>query len=187
MTATEAIEAPAHSRSLHPSNKIKFYMNPPMLPSCCWICNGTPDGLKQYVDIGIQQDDYGAVYICTDCLEPLMQGLAYVPLAEFETLQEQNQALIEENEKQANRLDFYDSLISGISSVRPDLDLHSPWDTNSDKESERSDPGSSEDEGPIDPEPIVAELGITESDSSGGFEESSESTDDDSGNTGIGL
>jgi hypothetical protein len=178
---TEAIEAPLHSRSLDASNKIKFYMNPPMLPSCCWICNGTPDGVKQYVDIGIQQDYYGAVYICTDCLQPLMQGLAYVPLAEFETLQEQNQALIAENEKQADRLEFYDSLISDLHSVRPDLNL---VDSDPDEiKREEPEPDSGSDDEEFGPD-VAAELGVIDEDSSGRFEESSEPTD---GNNGIGL
>src|SRR5690348_6919205 len=90
---TEAIESPQHQFSPSPSDKLKVYKSPPMQPACCWLCNATPDMRRDFLDIGMQQEFYGAVYICSDCIVPIAHALRYVTLDEYEGLQMESERL----------------------------------------------------------------------------------------------
>lgn len=121
--STEAIEAPTHQFSPEPSDKLKVYLSPPMLPAVCWICNGNPDGVKKFFDIGMQQEYYGAVYICSDCMDPLAHALEYVELERFEGLQRAFAHIKDENKALKEELANAHRALDSLSVVRPDLDI----------------------------------------------------------------
>lgn len=164
---TEAIEAPLHQFSPSPSDKLSFWFSPPQLPAVCWICNGSPDGVKRFADISMQQEYYGAVYICSDCWTPLVEGLGFVRLELFETLQEKHAELKSIARMQGERIRELEQFINSLRNFRPDLDT-SVLDSTSVEESGQGDSNITESvgTGKTDDDKSI------ESDSSGGPENS---------------
>ena len=51
-----------------PASKYQIMEHPGALPGCCFMCRSDATNREWFVDVGLQLDFHGAIYICNMCL-----------------------------------------------------------------------------------------------------------------------
>lgn len=68
------------------AGRFQFIETPVAAPGCCKCCGSATK--KFYIDTGTQEEFYGAVYYCCECIGEMANLAGFVsPIANFETLE----------------------------------------------------------------------------------------------------
>lgn len=61
-----------------PSAKYQIIEQPGALPGCCFMCRADATNREWFVDIGLQWEFWGAVYLCNACLEEISGTVGWI-------------------------------------------------------------------------------------------------------------
>lgn len=89
--------------------------NQTALPHCCIVCTNFKGS---FIDIGLDVEFYGVVYLCPSCFKAVSLLAGFVPAENLETAKkelEHKNLVIEELEQ---RVETYESVLDGINSLR---------------------------------------------------------------------
>lgn len=83
-----------------PHAKYQVVEQPSALPGCCFLCRAASTDRKWFVDVGLQEEFYGAVYLCNACITEISETVGWSTpdrtddfIFEIATLREQNDML----------------------------------------------------------------------------------------------
>lgn len=93
-----------------PQSRIQVLDVPILAPGTCLLCGTSGVDDRKFVDFGKQVDWYGAVYLCSECIEEVARAIGFIPVAEFDNLRVAYKAL--ENQK-----DLSDARYAGVVSA----------------------------------------------------------------------
>lgn len=72
-----------------PSAKYQIMEHPGALPGCCFMCRSDSTNREWFVDVGLQFDLHGAVYICNMCLWEMATTVGWLTPEETDRLKQQ--------------------------------------------------------------------------------------------------
>lgn len=80
--------------------EVQIVQTPQALPCVCVYCGGPPSETKSwFLDTGLSYEEYGAVYICSECSNFLMDKMGYMSIERANDLKEANARLARANEE----------------------------------------------------------------------------------------
>jgi len=87
---------------------------PIALPGCCFKCRAGSNSREFFIDFGFSFDDFGAVYICNECLAEMAHAANYVLPVEAQELKLRAALLLEENEELTTKIFGLEQAIDGL-------------------------------------------------------------------------
>lgn len=105
---------------------------PMALPGCCFKCRAGSNNRDFFVDTEFSMDDFGAVYICNECIAEMAHAAGYILPEEARKLKFQANFLKEENEELEQKIFGLEQAIDGLRiagrsfRLDPELDADSP-------------------------------------------------------------
>src|SRR3954462_2539350 len=80
-----------------PTDRWKVVEHPSALPGECFLCRGVSAGRDWFVDLGLDFEFHGRVYLCNECLAEICEIIGYLVPAHAQELKSQLAALQNEN------------------------------------------------------------------------------------------
>jgi hypothetical protein len=78
----------------NPNSRFRLLNVPVLAPGTCILCKSAGGDGRQFIDLGIQHDWYGALYFCTECITEAAVLLGMAPKANWELAEKNLQAEI---------------------------------------------------------------------------------------------
>lgn len=87
---------------------------PMALPGCCFKCRTGSSSRDFFIDFDFSMDDFGAIYICNECLAEMAHTAGFVTPVEAQALKDRAKKIQEENEALVVRIFGLEQAIDGL-------------------------------------------------------------------------
>lgn len=107
---------------------IELMPEPMALPGCCFKCRAGSNNRDFFIDFDFSMDDFGAVYICNECLAEMAHTAGYILPDEARILKLRVALLEEDNKELRQKIFGLEQAIDGLRIAGSSIGDYSEFD-----------------------------------------------------------